>query len=261
MPSVVTLHPRIVRRVGVHARATMIDGFGAQFVVPGLVAVDLAQPVLRHRAGPATPRPRRARCRPRPPTREQTCRGWPPIGQLALPSRTSRPLRRVGAPGTPANASHYRRRARFRRPRHPSRPGAGHGGEPDRAWPHPEPRRRRPSCLWGRHRQPRRADHGARCGGRRCSKQPSWTEGGRWVMRPSTTRTRATGSRGLRRSPRRRPAGRRHGSSESESHGSLFVPVPGMACLHSRQRGVASTYPVFDMTTICAGPSIGACAC
>ena len=24
----------------------MIDGFGAQFVVPGLVAVDLAQPVL-----------------------------------------------------------------------------------------------------------------------------------------------------------------------------------------------------------------------
>ena len=27
-------------------RATVIDGFGAQFVVPGFVAVDLAQPVL-----------------------------------------------------------------------------------------------------------------------------------------------------------------------------------------------------------------------
>jgi hypothetical protein len=36
------LHPWIVRRVGVHARATVIDGFGAQFVVPGFIAVDLA---------------------------------------------------------------------------------------------------------------------------------------------------------------------------------------------------------------------------
>jgi hypothetical protein len=36
------LHPWIVRRVGVHGRATVIDGFGAQFVVPGFVAVDLA---------------------------------------------------------------------------------------------------------------------------------------------------------------------------------------------------------------------------
>jgi hypothetical protein len=36
------LHPWIVRRVGVHRRATVIDGFGAQFVVPGFVAVDLA---------------------------------------------------------------------------------------------------------------------------------------------------------------------------------------------------------------------------
>ena len=35
-----------MRRVGVHWRATLIDGFGAQFVVPGFVAVDLAQPVL-----------------------------------------------------------------------------------------------------------------------------------------------------------------------------------------------------------------------
>ena len=40
------LHPWIVRRVGVHGRATVIDGFGTQFVVPGFVAVDPAQPVL-----------------------------------------------------------------------------------------------------------------------------------------------------------------------------------------------------------------------
>ena len=31
--------------VGVHGRAALIDGFRAQFVVPGFVAVDLAQPV------------------------------------------------------------------------------------------------------------------------------------------------------------------------------------------------------------------------
>ncbi len=40
------LHPWIVRRVGVHGRAAVIDRFRAQFVVPGFVAVDLAQPVL-----------------------------------------------------------------------------------------------------------------------------------------------------------------------------------------------------------------------
>ena len=40
------LHPWIVRRVGVHGRAAVINRFGAQFVVPGFVAVDLAQPVL-----------------------------------------------------------------------------------------------------------------------------------------------------------------------------------------------------------------------
>ena len=38
----VMLHPWIVRRVGVHGRAAVTDGFGAQFEVPGLVAVDLA---------------------------------------------------------------------------------------------------------------------------------------------------------------------------------------------------------------------------
>ena len=36
------LHAWIVRRVGVHGRAAVVDGFGAQFVVPGFIAVDLA---------------------------------------------------------------------------------------------------------------------------------------------------------------------------------------------------------------------------
>jgi len=40
------LHPWIVRRVGVHGRTAVIDGFGAQFVVPGFAAVDGARPVL-----------------------------------------------------------------------------------------------------------------------------------------------------------------------------------------------------------------------
>ena len=61
----------------------------------------------RRRARTATPWHRRARCRPRPPTREQTCWGWPPIGQLPLLSRTPRPPHGVVVPGTPGNASRY----------------------------------------------------------------------------------------------------------------------------------------------------------
>ena len=40
------LRPWIVRRVVVHNGATMVNGFGAQLVVPGFVVVDLAQPVF-----------------------------------------------------------------------------------------------------------------------------------------------------------------------------------------------------------------------
>src|SRR5262245_57748303 len=39
------LRPWIVRRVGVHGRANVSAGLGAEFVVPRFVAVDLAQPV------------------------------------------------------------------------------------------------------------------------------------------------------------------------------------------------------------------------
>ena len=39
------LHPRIVGRVGIRGRATVIGGFAAQFVVPRLVGVDPAQRV------------------------------------------------------------------------------------------------------------------------------------------------------------------------------------------------------------------------
>ena len=47
---------RIAGRVGVHPRAATLDRLGAQFEVPGLVAVDLAQPVL----GAVLGQPRRA---------------------------------------------------------------------------------------------------------------------------------------------------------------------------------------------------------
>src|SRR4051812_427847 len=42
-----TVHPRIVRGVGVPARAAVVDGGRAQLVVPPLVVVDLAEPVCR----------------------------------------------------------------------------------------------------------------------------------------------------------------------------------------------------------------------
>ena len=40
--------------------------------------------------------------------------------------------------------------------------------------------------------------------------------------------------------------------AESEPDGSLFVLACRRSCLQSRQRGVASTYVVFDMPTTCA---------
>ena len=103
------LHPWIVRWVGVHGRGSR-DRWP-----PGAVRSARARcrrsgtARTRRRARTATPWHRRARCRPRPPTREQTCWGWPPIGRLPLLSRTSRPPHGVVAPGTPGNASRYRR--------------------------------------------------------------------------------------------------------------------------------------------------------
>jgi hypothetical protein len=52
------LHPWIVSRVGVRGRAAVIDGFGAQFVVAGFVAADLAQPDDRRCGRPWRRRPR-----------------------------------------------------------------------------------------------------------------------------------------------------------------------------------------------------------
>ena len=163
------LHPWIVRRVGVHGRATVIDGFGAQFVVPGFVAVDLAQPVL----GAVLGQPRRGIGVPdvdRVPRHvSRRVWRWPPTGRLPLRSRTRRPPREEADPGTPGNASHYRRRTRPRRPRHQLQPGAGHRADRGRGWLHPESRHRRPSCRRGRHRQPRQAHHGAHSRRPRCS--------------------------------------------------------------------------------------------
>ena len=68
---------------------------------------------------------------------------------------------------------------------------------------------------------------------------------------PSRTRRRAPGSRGLG-DRRDALAGQRHGSCESESDGTLLVLGCCRSRLQSRRRGVASTYAVFDMPTICA---------
>src|SRR5512132_2191751 len=63
----------------------------------------------RRRVRTATRRHGRARCRPRLRTRGQTSWEWPPIGWLALPSRTLRSRHGAVAPGTPGNASRCRR--------------------------------------------------------------------------------------------------------------------------------------------------------
>src|SRR3954452_20481845 len=49
------MHPRILRGVGIEGRTAVSDGLRAQLVVPGLVAVDPAQPVR----GAVLPQPRR----------------------------------------------------------------------------------------------------------------------------------------------------------------------------------------------------------
>ena len=144
----------------------------------------------RRRARRAMPRHLRARCRQRPPTREQTSRGWPPIGWLPLWSRTSRSPHGGVAPGTPGNASRCRRRTGPRRLRHQLLLGARHRADRSRAWPHPESRDRRPSCHRGRHRQPRLAHQGDRwgphVGGRGCVESSSRTRNPSRTRRPAT---------------------------------------------------------------------------
>jgi hypothetical protein len=39
------LHPRVLSRIRIHRRATVVDSSGTQFVMPKLTAVDLTQPV------------------------------------------------------------------------------------------------------------------------------------------------------------------------------------------------------------------------
>jgi hypothetical protein len=147
----------------------------------------------RRRVRRATWWHRRARCRPRPLTRGQTCWGWPPNGQLPLPSRTSTSPHRVAVPGIGGNASRYRRRTRPRRPQHPLRLGGGHRAEPDQGWPRPGIRHRRPTRRQGRHRQPFQGRHGGR-------REDCRTR--RWVMLPTKTGPPTTGNRGHRQAPR-----------------------------------------------------------
>ena len=226
-----------------------VDGLGAQLVVPGLVAVDLAQPVR----GAVLGQPRRGTGGPDVDRVARhvggRARAWPPSGRPPPPSRTSRSPRGGAVPGTPASASRCRRRTRRRRPRRRSRPGAGRRAAPGRGWPRPEPRRRRPSCRRGRHRRPRRAQHGARCE-RECATRTGATvadeDAGDWWPRP-------------RRSPRRRRAGRRRGPAIRTRSSFVLVAVghaasQGSAVLPARMRfSIRRRYA--------PARSIGACAC
>ncbi len=210
------LHPRIVGRVGVHGRAAVIDGLGAQLVVPGLVAVDPAQPVRGAVRRTATRRRRRARCRPRRPTRARTSRAWPPSGRPPPPSRTSRPPRGAAAPGTPRSASRCRRRTRRRRPRHRSPPGAGRRADRRRAWRRPGPSSSKTVVPSGTAPPASPSARRARRGGRRGDRRSR-------PATPSRTRTPAAGRRGR---GDRRDGDEQAGDAEprrSGSGGALFV--------------------------------------
>ena len=181
---------------------------------------------------------------------------WPPTSRPPPRIRTPQPRHEEADPGTPGTASRCRRGARPRRPRHRLQPCAERREALGRDWPHPELRRRRPSSRLTLHRSPRRAHQGAHREG-----HGPQDERRRGLMRPSRTKTPATGRRGMRRSPQRRRAGRRHGSCESGSDGSFVVLAGCGSRLQSRQRAVASAYVLSDTPAICPGSSIGACAC
>src|SRR5262245_1828177 len=98
-------HPWIVPRVGIHRRATVIDGFAAQFVVPGLVPVDPAEPVFSAVSG-------QPRCGARGPVvdrvtghmRRRTQRGYPSGSaflRTVLRDRVTKELLLI-LPGAPA---------------------------------------------------------------------------------------------------------------------------------------------------------------
>ena len=197
------LHPGIVRRVGVHGRATVIDGVGAQFVVPGFVAVDLAQPVL----GAVLGQPRRG------------------IGAPDV-DRVPRHVRGRGGGGHPSGSFLFRAVLRDRLRRSCSwysgerQPLSTKNSTPSSAasvaaW------RRAPSRAGSRLATPGISSSktvvpsgtapSASPSAPRCSlRRPAALAGGtptravavETVMRPTRTRTPATGSRGPRRSPR-----------------------------------------------------------
>ena len=99
------LHPRVLGRVGVSIGAPVVDGLETQLEVPGLVVVDLAQPVGGAVPGQPLGGSRSPRCRRRRPTRGRTARGETPSGPPPPRTRTGRPRPGAAAPGTPASAN------------------------------------------------------------------------------------------------------------------------------------------------------------
>ena len=185
-------------RLGVHGRATVIDGFGSQFVVPGLVAVDLAQPVL----GAVLGQPRRGI---KAPMSTASPDAWTTFSAVATHRaassriRTRKPPHEEADSGTPAK----------------HQPLSTNNSTPSSAasvaaWRRaPTNRGRGCACSTGISSSKTVVPSGTALSGSspstrgaHCEDHGAHSEVRRWVMRPSRTRTPATGSRGPRRSPR-----------------------------------------------------------
>ena len=207
-------------------RATVIDGVGAQLVVPGFVVVDLAQPV----PGAVFGQPRGGIGGPDVDRVPDTCADVSGVATHRAAScsepyfETPRGGAVPGTRGTPAavdvelDAVVGGIRCRPAQGTEESRIKVGDAG----------------TC-----RRRRRAVGDGTVG---------------------TSRTAsATGSRRLRRSRQRRRAGRRRGSWAPTGRGRAGAR---RSCRQSRQRGVAGPSVVFDMPAICASslPSGHACA-
>ena len=121
---------------------------GAQLVVPGLVAVDLAQPV----GGTVRGQPLgggASRGRPRPPTRAGRCREWPPSGRPPLRAVRRRPPPRSSCSWYAGERQPLSTENRTPPSRHGRRRAQGGRAALGRAWRHPGTGRRRPSRRRG----------------------------------------------------------------------------------------------------------------
>ncbi len=244
------LHPWIVRRVGVHGRAAVIDGFGAQLVVPGFVAVDLAQPVRGAVLRTATPWRRTGPMSTASPdtwadvlgvATQRAASASEPYFETASRSSCSwyagerQPLSTTNSTPSSAASVAARRRAPRSAGSRLATPGTSSSKTVVPSGTAPSASPSAPRCS---------PPHGREV-------PISGTSMGGAAVDDEDAGNRSAEDCGERRDDDR--AGRRRGACESGSGGSLFVLVRCRSCRQSRQRGVASAYAVFDMPAICAG--------